>query len=101
MKKTLLIAFMTSLSSIGCQTLNLPEDAPKPKPIPKCDLIATAATDQYLRCKWDGQGEEWRVSIHALYKQKTKYTCTTVQGYADAWAWAQEMNVWIDKNCKK
>lgn len=100
MKKLLLMIFITSLSNLGCQT-KLPEGAPKPKPIPKCDLIATAETGQYLRCRWNGEGEVWRVPVSSLYTQKTKYICTTDQGFADGWTWVQEMDRWAESNCRQ
>jgi uncharacterized protein YceK len=94
-----LIAVVVLLS--GCAgTIKLPESAPKPPVIPICDLIATESTGQYLRCKWNAQGDAWRIPISDLYKQPVKYLCTTDKGYADSYSYGKKMEAWASKNCK-
>lgn len=99
MLKMLLIGFtivLVSILNFGCSH----PQAPKPPPMPKCDLIATDTHGQYLRCKWNGQGEAWRIPIDTLYKRPERYTCTTDQAYAEAWKYGKELDRWISRNCK-
>lgn len=86
-------------SIVGCQH----PSAPKPPAVPYCPIIAVEGGTPYLKCYMTNKPEDvWRVRIDKeFWKREQKTICTTDQGYADAYAYGQRLNRWIDKNCGK
>jgi hypothetical protein len=88
---------------ISCSTIPLPDSAPKPHPIPECDIVAVEGGIPYLYCHMtDKPADKWRVKIDSTFWAKPeKYVCTTDQGYAQAYKDGQALSRWMEKNCAK
>jgi hypothetical protein len=61
-------------------------------------MIIVDGLEPYLYCRnSDGSGERWSVWV----KDANKYICTTPDGYADTKKYAQDVEQWVESNCKK